>query len=188
MQHASRYTKGVGEETLLHLSRTPDMRKTLFALTMAAALTSGQAFADQATLESLQAAGIVLSDEQAAIIAAAEGQALADAIAALVKANPQQAATIVGAAVKAAPGLAVAITEAAVKAAPEHKTAIANAAKAAAPAQADAIQSAADNAVTVNTEGSAVTSGTQINNSNIPGTTGGSGGGDNTASPNTVTP
>lgn len=164
------------------------MRKTLFALTMAAALTSGQAFADQATLESLQAAGIVLSDEQAAIIAAAEGQALADAIAALVKANPQQAATIVGAAVKAAPGLAVAITEAAVKAAPEHKTAIANAAKAAAPAQADAIQSAADNAVTVNTEGSAVTSGTQINNSNIPGTTGGSGGGDNTASPNTVTP
>jgi len=162
------------------------MRKTLFALTMAAALTSGQAFADQATLESLQAAGIVLSDEQAATIAAAEGQALVDAIAALVKANPQQAATIVGAAVQAAPGLAVAITEAAVKAAPEQKTAIANAAKAAAPAQADAIQSAADKAAAPSPSVNATGSGTQVNNSNIPGSTGGSGGGDPDASPSTV--
>jgi len=135
MQHASRYTKGVGEETLLHLSRTPDMRKTLFALTMAAALTSGQAFADQATLDALQAAGIQLSAEQAATIAAAEGQALVDAIAALVEANPQLAATIVGAAVQAAPEMAVAITEAAVQAAPEYKTAIADAAMKAAPQQ-----------------------------------------------------
>lgn len=164
------------------------MRKTLFALTMAAALTSGQAFADQATLESLQAAGIVLSDEQAAIIAAAEGQALADAIAALVKANPQQAATIVGAAVKAAPGLAVAITEAAVKAAPDYKTAIAEAAKTAAPAQAANIQAAADKAAAPSPSVNPTGSGTQVNNSNIPGSTGGSGGGDPVASPNTVNP
>lgn len=164
------------------------MRKTLFALTMAAALTSGQAFADQATLESLQAAGIQLSAEQAATIAAAEGQALVDAIAALVKANPQLAATIVGAAVQATPGLAVAITEAAVKAAPDYKTAIADAAEKAAPDQAANIQAAADKAAAASPSVNATGSGTQVNNSNIPGSTGGSGGGDPVASPNTVNP
>lgn len=164
------------------------MRKTLFALTMAAALTSGQAFADQATLDALQAAGIQLSAEQAATIAAAEGQALVDAIAALVKANPQLAATIVGAAVQAAPEMAVAITEAAVQAAPEYKTAIADAAKTAAPDQAANIQAAADRAAAASTGVNATGSGTQVNNSNIPGSTGGSGGGDPVASPNTVNP
>ena len=40
------------------------MRKSLTALSLAAALFAGQALADQATLEALQAAGVVLTPAQ----------------------------------------------------------------------------------------------------------------------------
>ena len=100
------------------------MRKTLTTLSLAVALVSGHAIADQATTDSLQAYGVQLSAAQAAAITSAEGQQLVNEIAALVAAQPEMAATIVAAAVSANPRLSSAIQAAAIKAAPDQEAAI----------------------------------------------------------------
>ena len=97
------------------------MRKTLTALSVAAALFAGQAMADQATLDSLHAQGVLVPGDHAAVIASAEGPALVNAIAALVEAMPHMAAQIVAAAVDANPQLALSITAAAANAANNAK-------------------------------------------------------------------
>lgn len=147
------------------------MRKTFMTLSVAAALFAGQAVADQATLDNLVAAGVVLTEEQAAVIGAAEGQALLDAIAALVATSPEQAAAIVQAAVAANPGLASAIQAAATQAAPAQADAIAEAVIL---GQADA---APGNAPTTGDQGAATTS-------SAPSVSGGGSGSTTTASPN----
>lgn len=100
------------------------MRKTLTTLSLAVALVSGHAIADQATTDSLQAYGVQLSAAQAAAITSAEGQQLVDAIAALVSAQPEMAATIVAAAVNTNPSLSAQIQAAAIQAAPGQEAAI----------------------------------------------------------------
>ncbi|MDM1695110.1 hypothetical protein HX099_00275 [Thiopseudomonas alkaliphila] len=92
------------------------MRKSITALSLVAALFAGQAMADQATLDALQAAGIALTPAQAAVIADATGDELVAIIAELAATNPEQAAAIEAAAVQASPELADKIS-AAVKAA-----------------------------------------------------------------------
>lgn len=81
------------------------MRKSLTALSLAAALFAGQALADQATLEALQAAGVVLTPAQAAAVAEATGDELVNIVALLAKANPEQASVIEAAAIQASPHL-----------------------------------------------------------------------------------
>lgn len=103
------------------------MRKTLTALSIAAALFAGQAMADKATVDSLEASGIPVTAEQTATIAEAEGQALVNALADLIASQPHMAAAIVTAAIKANPGLTDAIEAAAIAAAPEYEQAIRNA-------------------------------------------------------------
>ena len=100
------------------------MLKTLTGLSLAVLLASGQAFADQATLDALQGQGIALSAEQAQAIAAAEGDALVAAIAGLVGANQPVSPTIVRAASCAAPDQASAIIEQSVSAAPQQAESI----------------------------------------------------------------
>lgn len=141
------------------------MRKTLTALSITAALFAGQAMADQATTDSLQAYGVPMTAEQAAAITSAEGQQLVDAIAALVAAQPEMAATIVAAAIKANPSLSSAIQAAAIQAAPGQEAAI----KAAV---------AADQA------GTAVSGGVSVPSSSLPSVGGAGGGSTGVASPN----
>lgn len=143
------------------------MRKLFISASIALALGAGSAMADQATLDSLQAAGIVMTDEQAAAVLAAEGEQIADAVAAIVAANPSQAAAIVAAAVAANP---------------EHTTAITAAAAAAAPSQASAIAAAAKSAQEAAKPWSPTSSGISVNSNAIPSTSGG--GGSTSASPN----
>ena len=143
------------------------MRKTLITLSLAAALFTGQAMADQATVDCLQTEGIVLSAEQTAAIGVAEGQELVDAIAALVAANPDQAAAIVRAAVRANPSLAEAIKAAATQAAP---------------GQADAIAAAVEQGISE--AGSARGIGSKVPSSSLPSICGCGGGSTSTASPN----
>lgn len=100
------------------------MRKTLTALSLTAALFAGQAVADQATVNSLLANGVQLSAEQNTTIANAEGQQLVDAIAQLVAAQPDMAATIVAAAIRTNSSLTDAIVAAAIQAAPSQEQAI----------------------------------------------------------------
>lgn len=134
------------------------MRKTFMSLSVVAALFAGQAFADQATVDNLQAAGVVMTAEQTAAIASAEGQALIDAIVALIQAAPEQAAAIAGAAANANPSMAQAIKAAATQAAPS---------------QADAIAAAVAQATSPSAVGS---SGASVPTSSMP-SVGGSGGG-----------
>ena len=171
-----------GQDTMQHPTRTFDMRKTLSSLSLAVLLASGQAFADQATLDSLQAAGVALTAAQAQTIAAAEGDALVAAIASLVAANPEAAAAIVAAAVSANPAQAAAITAAAVSAAPAQVSAITAAAIGAAPAQAAAISAAANNAASTTGAPAATSSGGSVATSSVPSGSGGGGG--SSASPN----
>lgn len=143
------------------------MQKIFTGLSLAVLLASGQAFADQATVDALQGSGVPLSAEQAQAIEAAEGDALAKAVAALVAANQPISPTIVRAAACAAP---------------ESGSAIIEQSLAAAPAQADAINAT----VALGCEGvaglNAVGAGTVLSNSSIP--TGGGAGGGGVASPN----
>lgn len=88
------------------------MRKSLTALSLVAALFAGQAMADQATLDALQAAGVELTPAQAAVIADATGDELVAIIAQLAAANPEQAAAIEAAAIQASPHLSDQITAA----------------------------------------------------------------------------
>lgn len=141
------------------------MRKTLTTLSLAVALVSGHAIADQATTDSLQAYGVQLSAEQAAAITSAEGQQLVDAIAALVAAQPEMAATIVAAAVNTNPSLSAQIQAAAIKAAPGQEAAI----KA---------------AVLAGKKSSILSTGESIPTSSMPSIGGSGGGTTNLASPN----
>lgn len=100
------------------------MRKTLTALSIVAALFAGQVMADEATVNSLQANGVQLSAAQNTAIANAEGQQLVNAIADLVAAQPEMAATIVAAAIQANASLTDAIVAAAIQAAPAQEQAI----------------------------------------------------------------
>ena len=145
------------------------MRKTLTALSIAAALFAGQAMADQATVDNLNAQGVPLTAEQTVVIANAEGQALVDAIAALVAAQPNMAAAIVTAAVAANPELADAIQQAAVKAAP---------------GQARAISAAVSAAVEAAATPGALSGLGSIPESSMPSNDGSGGGSTKTASPN----
>ena len=88
------------------------MRKSLTALSLAAALFAGQALADQATLDALQAAGVVLTPADAAAVAEATGDQLVAIVAQLAAANPDQASVIEAAAIQASPHLADQIKEA----------------------------------------------------------------------------
>lgn len=106
------------------------MRKTVTTLSLAAALFAGQALADPATVESLQAYGVPLTAEQTTQISNADGQQLVDAIAGLVSAQPAMAATIVVAAINARPSLTDDIVNAAIVAAPAQEPAIRNAVEA----------------------------------------------------------
>lgn len=140
------------------------MRKTVTTLSLAAALFAGQALADEATLNSLQAYGVPLSAEQSTQIASAEGQQLVDAIAALVAAQPSMAATIVVAAIEARPSQADDIIDAAIVAAPDQEQAIRDA---------------------VAANGTAISrSGATIPTSSLPSIGGSGGGGTSVASPN----
>lgn len=88
------------------------MRKSLTALSLAAALFAGQALADQATLDALQAAGVVLTPADAAAVAEATGDQLVAIVAQLAAANPEQASVIEAAAIQASPHLADQIRQA----------------------------------------------------------------------------
>ncbi|HSG63047.1 MAG TPA: hypothetical protein VLA24_16600, partial [Pseudomonadales bacterium] len=61
------------------------MRKSFTALTLAAAMFSTNAMADQATLDALSDAGVELTPEQIEEVLAAEGEAIATAIAKVVQ-------------------------------------------------------------------------------------------------------
>lgn len=100
------------------------MRKTLTALSIAAALFAGQAVANDATLSQLRTCGVQLSVAQVTAITNAEGQQLVNVIAELVAAQPSMAASIAAAAVSANPGQADAIQAAAIEAAPAQEKAI----------------------------------------------------------------
>lgn len=101
------------------------MRKTLTALSIAAALFAGQAMAGQETLSSLQSCAVSLSAEQSAAIAnAQDSQQLVDAIASLITAQPSMAANIVAASVRTNPSLAGVIQNTAIQAAPAQEQAI----------------------------------------------------------------
>jgi hypothetical protein len=101
-----------------------DMRKTLGALTLAVLMASGQAFADQATLDALQAKSVPLTDSQAAAVAAADAGALPGVIADLAAAQKALSPTIVAASVCASPDLSASIVEQAVSAVPDQADAI----------------------------------------------------------------
>ncbi|MBF7730520.1 hypothetical protein [Pseudomonas sp. N040] len=100
------------------------MLRILTGLSLAVLLASGQAFADQATLDALQGQGIALSAEQAQAIAAAEGDALVAEVVALVGANQPVSPTIVRAAACASPNEAPDIIEQSIAAAPQLEDAI----------------------------------------------------------------
>jgi hypothetical protein len=100
------------------------MRKTLGALTLAVLMASGQAFADQATLDALQAKSVPLTGGQASAVASAEADALPGVIAGLVVAHEAISPTIVAAAVCAAPDQSAAIVQQAVSAVPGQAEAI----------------------------------------------------------------
>lgn len=100
------------------------MQKVFAGLSLALLMASGQAFADQATLDALKGSGVSLSDEQAASIAKAEGDVLVSEIAGLVGANQPISPTIVRAAVCAAPEYGSDIIEQSVAAAPGQADAI----------------------------------------------------------------
>lgn len=136
------------------------MRKTFIALSVATALFAGQALADQATADSLQAYGISMTAEQNAAIVNAEGQQLVDAIAQLVAAQPEMAPTIVAATININPNLSDAIVAAAIQAAPGQEQAIRNVVKA--------------------NKGSALNNGASVPTSSMP-SIGGSGGGSTSA-------
>lgn len=88
------------------------MRKSLTALSLVAALFAGQAMADQATLDALQTAGVVLNEQQAAQVVAATGDELVALLAQLAVDNPSQAGLIEAAGIQASPHLADEIREA----------------------------------------------------------------------------
>lgn len=100
------------------------MRKTLTTLAVATALFAGQAMADKATIDSLDARGVILTTEQTAAIVDAEEQELVNAIAKLIASQPHMAAIIVTAAITAHPELTEAIEAAAIAAAPGQQRAI----------------------------------------------------------------
>ena len=100
------------------------MQKVFAGLSLALLLASGQTFADQATLDALKGSGVPLSDEQAAAIAQAEGDALVSEIAGLVSANQAISPTIVRAAACAAPEFSAGIVEQSLAAAPGQADAI----------------------------------------------------------------
>jgi hypothetical protein len=142
------------------------MQKVFAGLSLAVLLASGQAFADQATLDALKGSGVPLSDTQAAAIAKAEGDALVSEVSGLVGANQPISPTIVRAAACAAPEFGSAIIEQSI---------------AAAPGQADAINAT----VALGCEGLAglaVGSGGVLTGTSIP--SGGGAGGGGVASPN----
>ena len=145
-------------QIMYSLRRMSNMRKTLVSLSIALAFTAGSAMADQATLDALQTAGIVMTAEQAEAVLAAQGEQIAEAVAALVAANLDMAEEI---------------TKAAVSAAPDQKDAILKAVIAVVPvAQVSAITAAANSGTT------------SVNLSAGSTPSSGGAGGSNTASPN----
>ena len=154
------------------------MRKSLSLVTLAVALASGNAMADQATVDALAAQGVVLAPEHQAAIADAEGEALVNAVAAAIAAHPDQATAIFAAAAAANPA---------------HAQAIASAASAAAPAQAAAVQAAlaahqANVAAAAQSGVGATSSGNKTNSASIPTSSGGGGSGTTPASPSKQQP
>ena len=100
------------------------MRKILTMLAVATALFAGQAMADRATIDSLEARGVILTTEQTTAIVEANGQAIVNAIAKLIASQPHMAAIIVTAAITAHPGITDTIETAAIAAAPAQQRAI----------------------------------------------------------------
>ena len=100
------------------------MQKVFAGLSLALLLASGQAFADQATLDALKGSGVSLSDAQAVAIAQAEGDALVKQVVGLVDINKTISPTIVRAAVCAAPEYGSDIIEQSIAAAPDQADAI----------------------------------------------------------------
>jgi len=109
-------------------SRTIKMRKSLLALSLAAALASSVAFADQKTLDAMVAAGVELTPEQAELVLNADEESIADVVAALVAAagdNESLVSAIVSAAISANPEASSQIFSAAVATAPNMVASIA---------------------------------------------------------------
>lgn len=82
------------------------MRKSLTALSLVAAFFAGQAMADHATLDALQAAGVALSEEQAEYVIASTCENLIDFFALLATDNPEKVLEIEKVAIQACPGFA----------------------------------------------------------------------------------
>ena len=100
------------------------MQKILTGVSLALLMASGQAMADQSMIDALKALDVPLSEQQAAAIGTAEGDALIKEIVGLVSANKAMAPTIVHAANCVAPELGTDITEQSLIAAPEQANAI----------------------------------------------------------------
>jgi len=82
------------------------MKKTLTALLLSVSMGFGTAYADQATVDALQAAGIVLTESQVAEIAAAEGDELVAVIGTLIALSaPELKGQIMSAVASVSPGL-----------------------------------------------------------------------------------
>lgn len=117
-----------------HSPRMFDMTKTFSGLSLAILLIAGQALADEKTMNAVQAAlngaEISLTAGQSRELAAAEGEALADAIANLVIVYPDQASAIINAAIQANagdPNLIAMISQKAIAAATAQNEALATA-------------------------------------------------------------
>lgn len=117
-----------------HSPRMFDMKKTFSGLSLAILLIAGQALADEKTMNAVLAAlngtETSLTAGQSRELAAAEGEALADAIANLVIVYPDQASAIVNAAIQANagdPNLIAMISQKAIAAATAQNEALATA-------------------------------------------------------------
>lgn len=117
-----------------HSPRMFDMQKTFSGLSLAILLIAGQALADEKTMNAVLAAlngtETSLTAGQSRELAAAEGEALADAIANLVIVYPDQASAIVNAAIQANagdPNLIAMISQKAIAAATAQNEALATA-------------------------------------------------------------
>lgn len=100
------------------------MPKILTGLSLALLIASGQAMADQSMLDALKSLGVPMSEQQAAAIGNAEGDALVKEIVGLVAANHPKSPTIVHVANCVAPELGTNIIDQSLVAAPEQATAI----------------------------------------------------------------
>ncbi len=100
------------------------MQKIYASLSLVLLMASGHAMADQSMLDALKALDVPLTEQQAAAIGTAEGDALIKQVVGLVGAYQSMAPTIVHAANCVAPELGTDISEQSLLAAPEQANGI----------------------------------------------------------------